>query len=110
MARSRGGDDIKRKKGRGPASRLRQVYIFAEGEVSELEYIDIVMKSGTPLRQDERVNHHFENANDPTKSRKPLPLVKKAGLRAGGFRKMVLRRAGEKSMGSASSRKLERGP
>ncbi|MEI7034266.1 hypothetical protein [Streptomyces pratensis] len=32
---------------KGRASRARQVYIFTEGEVTEPEYIDIIVRNGT---------------------------------------------------------------
>ncbi|MEU6016320.1 hypothetical protein ABZ826_20340 [Streptomyces sp. NPDC047515] len=50
MARPREGDSVSRKKGgaKGRKNRARQVYIFTEGEVTEPEYIDIIVKKGTP--------------------------------------------------------------
>ena len=49
MARARGGDSVSRKKGgaKGRGSRARQVYVYTEGEVTEPEYIDIVIRNGT---------------------------------------------------------------
>ncbi|MFI7285076.1 RloB family protein [Streptomyces anulatus] len=80
MARPRGGDSVSRRKGgaKGRASRARQVYIFTEGEVTEPEYIDIIVKKGTQATPGRGVDHHFENENAVGKHRKPYAMVKDA--------------------------------
>jgi hypothetical protein len=80
MARSRGGDSVTRRKGsaKGRAHRARQVYIFTEGEVTEPEYIDLVIKNGTPVQPGRSVQHHIENPNVEGKHRKPLRMVQDA--------------------------------
>lgn len=80
MARPRGGDSVSRKKGggKGRTNRARQVYIFTEGEVTEPEYIDIILKHGTPATPGRSVDHHFENENAVGKHRKPYAMVKDA--------------------------------
>ncbi|MFD4830289.1 RloB family protein [Streptomyces uncialis] len=80
MGRGRGGDSVTRRQhgGRGRANRPRQVYIYTEGEVTEPEYIDIILQHGTPERPERRVERHFENASAVGKHRKPLAMVKDA--------------------------------
>ncbi|MCL8013901.1 RloB family protein [Streptomyces sp. AS02] len=82
MARTRGGDAINRRKGgggtKGRAGRPRQVYVFTEGEVTEPEYIDIIMKNGVPAKAEETVQHHIANPNAESKLRKPIRLVQEA--------------------------------
>lgn len=82
MARTRGGDGINRRKGaggaKGRAVRPRQVHVFTEGEVTEPEYIDIIVKNGTPAKTGETVQHHIGNPNAEGKLRKPLRLVQEA--------------------------------
>jgi hypothetical protein len=81
MARARGGDSVSRKKkgtAKGRAHRARQVYIYTEGEVTEPEYLDIIVGKGTPARADRTVQHHIENPNAEGKHRKPLRMVQDA--------------------------------
>ncbi|MEU4265811.1 RloB family protein [Streptomyces sp. NPDC025273] len=80
MARSRGGDSVSRRKGagKGRTNRARQVYIFTEGEVTEPEYIDIIVKKGTLAKTGESVEHHIENPNAVGKHRKPHAMVQDA--------------------------------
>jgi hypothetical protein len=80
MARPRGGDSITPKKGgaKGRAHRPRQVYVFTEGEVTEPEYIDIIVKNGILDRPDRKVQHHIENPNAEGKHRKPYRMVQDA--------------------------------
>ncbi|QFQ99133.1 RloB domain-containing protein [Streptomyces phaeolivaceus] len=80
MARSRGGDRITPKKGgaRGRATRDRQVYIYTEGEVTEPEYIDIIVRKGVWGRPDRKVQHHISNENAESKYRKPYRMVQEA--------------------------------
>ncbi|MFH9477114.1 RloB family protein [Streptomyces anulatus] len=80
MARPRGGDSVSRKKGgaKGRGSRARQVYIFTEGEVTEPEYIDIILKNGTLAKPGQSVQHHIENPNAEGKHRKPYGMVQDA--------------------------------
>ena len=80
MAKSKGRDNAARQKGgkRNRKVRRRQVYIFAEGKVSEIEYIDLIMESGEWHRPDRRVDYHFENDTVESKYRKPLPMVRDA--------------------------------
>ncbi|MFD8112394.1 RloB family protein [Streptomyces microflavus] len=80
MARPRGGDSVSRKKGgaKGRASRARQVYIFTEGEVTEPQYIDIIVEKGIRAKPGESVDHHIENPNAIGKHRKPHIMVKDA--------------------------------
>jgi hypothetical protein len=82
MARTRGGDGINRRKGgggtKGRSGRPRQVYVFTEGEVTEPEYVDIIVKNGTPAKAGETVQHHIGNPNAESKLRKPLRLVQEA--------------------------------
>jgi hypothetical protein len=84
MGRSRGRGDIARRsgshrsgRGRGIA-RTREVYIFAEGEVTEEEYVDHVVRLGTPETPERRIRHHILSAQFKPKDRKPLPLVESA--------------------------------
>ncbi|MFD0072961.1 RloB family protein [Streptomyces sp. NPDC127166] len=63
---------------RGRAHRSRQVYVFTEGEVTEPEYIDLIVKNGTPKKAGETVQHHIANPNAEGKQRKPLRLVQDA--------------------------------
>jgi hypothetical protein len=80
MARPRGGDSIIPKKGgaKGRALRPRQVYVFTEGEVTEPEYIDLILKHGVPGRPGRTVQHHIVNANAEGKLRKPHRMVQDA--------------------------------
>lgn len=85
MARVKGGDRPDRKKGsakghspRGRRNRARQVYIFTEGEVTEPEYIDIILREGDPQDPTRKVERRFRNASAVGKHRKPLPMVKDA--------------------------------
>ncbi|WP_432070530.1 hypothetical protein [Streptomyces sp. AA1529] len=43
MARQRGGDNAHRKRRQQGAKRHREIYVFAEGEVTEDEYTQIVL-------------------------------------------------------------------
>ncbi|MFE1913947.1 RloB family protein [Streptomyces anandii] len=81
MARARGGDSVSRRKGggtKGRAGRARQVYVYTEGEVTEPEYIDIIVRSGTWAEPGRTVQHHIENPNAEGKHRKPLRMVQEA--------------------------------
>lgn len=80
MGRSRGGDSVSRKQGggKGRVSRARQVYIFTEGEVTEPEYIDIILKNGTLAKPGQSVQHHIENPSAEGKHRKPYGMVQDA--------------------------------
>ncbi|TKA11284.1 RloB family protein [Actinacidiphila oryziradicis] len=80
MAKPKGRDSAARRKStkRGRENRPRDVYIFTEGEVTEPEYIDIILREGDLIRPDQRVERHFENATATGKYRKPLPMVKEA--------------------------------
>lgn len=86
MARPKGGDDVVRRKAgnnrrggaRGRGHRPRQVHVFTEGEVTEPEYIDIILQHGTLATPGRSVQRHFENATAPSKLRKPLTMVKAA--------------------------------
>lgn len=80
MARVKGGDRAARQKGRvrGRRNRIRQVYVFAEGEVTELEYIDLLLERGTPADSARTVECLFQNATVKSKYRKPLPMVEDA--------------------------------
>jgi hypothetical protein len=80
MARARGGDSVSRRKGgaKGRVGRARQVYVFTEGEVTEPEYIDIIVRKGTWAEAGRTVQHHIENPNAEGKLRKPLRMVQEA--------------------------------
>ncbi|QDI70102.1 hypothetical protein CD934_16340 [Streptomyces calvus] len=80
MARPRGGDSVSRKKGgaKGRESRARQVYVYTEGEVTEPEYIDIIVRNGTWAEPGRTVQHHIANPNAEGKHRKPLRMVQDA--------------------------------
>jgi hypothetical protein len=80
MARPKGGDSITPKKGgaKGRALRHRQVYIFTEGEVTEPQYIDLILQKGVPEKPGRTVQHHFENSNAVGKQRKPYRMVQDA--------------------------------
>ncbi|CAM5376028.1 MULTISPECIES: RloB family protein [Streptomyces] len=79
MARPKGGDNVARTRGaKGRASRARQVYIFTEGEVTEPEYIDIILKNGTPAEVGRTVDHHIVNSSAKGDGRKPYRMVKDA--------------------------------
>ncbi|MEU3143617.1 MULTISPECIES: RloB family protein [unclassified Streptomyces] len=81
MARARGGDDVSRRRGggaKGRAGRARQVYVYTEGEVTEPEYIDIVVRGGTWAETGRTVQHHIANPNAEGKHRKPLRMVQEA--------------------------------
>lgn len=80
MVRPRGGDSVSRRRGgaKGRENRARQVYIFTEGEVTEPEYIDIIVRHGTLAKPGKSVEHHIENPNAVGKHRKPHALVKDA--------------------------------
>lgn len=80
MARARGGDSVTRKKGgaKGRESRARQVYVYTEGEVTEPEYIDIIVRTGTWAEPGRTVQHHIANPNAEGKHRKPLRMVQDA--------------------------------
>lgn len=84
MARTRGGGDVTRRSGgRGQArgrgtARAREVYVFTEGEVTEEEYLDHVVRLGTPEAAERRIRHHVLSAQFKPKDRKPLPLVESA--------------------------------
>ncbi|MBU7596824.1 RloB family protein [Streptomyces sp. P38-E01] len=76
MARQRGKDDTRRRpKGAGGRARNRVVHIFAEGEVTEEQYLDLVMAEGTPKNPAETAVHRVRTSSVATKDRKPLPLV-----------------------------------
>ncbi|MBQ1159708.1 RloB domain-containing protein [Streptomyces sp. A73] len=74
MARQRGGDNAHRKRKQQGARRHREVYVFAEGEVTEDEYAQIVLEHGVRKHPDLPVKCEFRT---PTE-RKPLPLVEDA--------------------------------
>ncbi|SFL26121.1 RloB family protein [Streptomyces pini] len=78
MARTRGKDDTRRRSRRDERSRKRAVYIYAEGEVTEEEYLDLVMEHGAPADPARRTTHHICTTNAATKDRKPITLVDKA--------------------------------
>ncbi|WP_310728605.1 RloB family protein [Streptomyces sp. N2A] len=80
MARPKGGDSITPKKGgaKGRALRPRQVYVFTEGEVTEPEYIDLILKKGVPDKPGRTVQHHIANPNAEGKLRKPYRMVQDA--------------------------------
>lgn len=80
MARPKGGDGLTPKKSgtKGRAHRDRQVYVFTEGEVTEPEYIDIIVKNGVLDRPDRKVQHHIGNPNAEGKHRKPYRMVQDA--------------------------------
>ncbi|GAA3503119.1 hypothetical protein GCM10019016_102290 [Streptomyces prasinosporus] len=80
MARARGGDSVSRRKGaaKGRGSRARQVYIYTEGEVTEPEYIDIIVRNGAWAESGRTVQHHIANPNVEGKHRKPLRMVQDA--------------------------------
>lgn len=61
---------------KGRSSRPRQVHVFAEGEATESEYVDILVKNGTPAKVGETVQHHIGNPNAESK---PLRQVQEAG-------------------------------
>jgi type I restriction-modification system DNA methylase subunit len=73
MARARGGDNAVRRKGtaRGRRNRPRHVHIFTEGEVTERQYIDLLVRHGQWADPGRRVEHHIENATAQGKHRKP---------------------------------------
>ncbi|MET8247328.1 RloB domain-containing protein [Streptomyces sp. NPDC005202] len=52
--------------------------MFTEGEVTEPEYIDIIVKNGVPAQAGRTVQHHIENPNAEGKHRKPLRMVQDA--------------------------------
>jgi hypothetical protein len=54
------------------------VYIFTEGEVTEPEYIDLIIKNGTPAEAGRTVQHHIANPNAEGKHRKPYRMVQEA--------------------------------
>jgi hypothetical protein len=54
------------------------VYIYTEGEVTEPEYIDIIVRSGTWAEPGRTVQHHIANPNAEGKHRKPLRMVQEA--------------------------------
>ncbi|MET8838997.1 RloB family protein [Streptomyces rubiginosohelvolus] len=54
------------------------MYIFTEGEVTEPEYIDIILKNGTLAKPEQSVQHHIENPNAEGKHRKPYGMVQDA--------------------------------
>ncbi len=78
MARTRGKDDTRRQPRRDGRSRKRAVYIFAEGEVTEEEYLDLVMEHGTPADPSREATHHICTTNVASKDRKPITLVEAA--------------------------------
>lgn len=81
MARGdQGRDRAERPKStkRGRGKNAKQVHIFAEGEVTEIQYIDLIIKRGKWLDPAKTVDHHFENDTAPSKLRKPLRMVREA--------------------------------
>ncbi|MFC5719567.1 RloB family protein [Streptomyces gamaensis] len=80
MARDKGRDKQGRQKGpKRDRRRLpRKVHIFTEGEVTEVEYIEHILRHGEPERADRRVEHRIENDTSESKYRKPLRMVKEA--------------------------------
>ncbi|MEU4889310.1 MULTISPECIES: RloB family protein [Streptomyces] len=80
MAKAKGRDGTARQKSakRGRRYRTRHVYIFTEGKVTEVEYIDLILEHGTWHDPERRVDHHFENDTVESKYRKPLPMVRAA--------------------------------
>lgn len=54
------------------------MYVYTEGEVTEPEYIDIIVRGGTWAEPGRTVQHHIENPNDEGKHRKPLRMVQDA--------------------------------
>ncbi|CAL9503104.1 hypothetical protein SUDANB106_03504 [Streptomyces sp. enrichment culture] len=83
MARTRGKDDTRRQSRRDERSRKRAVYVYAEGEVTEEEYLDLVMEHGTPADPARRITHHVCTTNVASKDRKPITLVKAAVVKLG---------------------------
>lgn len=78
MGRTRGRDDPRRSRHSRNSTRTarkRAVYVFAEGEVTEETYVDLVTRIGSPADPARRVDHHILSAGFPTKKRKPLPLA-----------------------------------
>ena len=81
MGRRRGGEDPRRSKNRPPTrdtGRKRVVYVFAEGEVTEAQYIDLIMDLGTPLDPGKPVTHRIMSSTFASKDRKPIRLVNAA--------------------------------
>ncbi|MFF3745919.1 RloB family protein [Streptomyces kronopolitis] len=80
MARAKGGDQVHRRKNgaKGRQNRARQVYVFIEGEVTEKQYIDLIVKHGQRADPRRGVEYHIENATATGKHRKPLPMVQDA--------------------------------
>jgi hypothetical protein len=79
MARGRGREGTRRPKRQSDRSHQRPVFIFAEGKVTEREYIDIVRELGTPADPNGReVVPHLLSGGFASKDRKPLPLVRAA--------------------------------
>ncbi|MCA6094304.1 RloB family protein [Streptomyces sp. SCA3-4] len=54
------------------------VYVYAEGEVTEREYIDIVRDHGVPLVPGQKVDVRYMNLKADGDDRKPLPMVEMA--------------------------------
>jgi hypothetical protein len=54
------------------------VYVYTEGEVTEPEYIDIIVRGGTWAEPGRTVQHHIANPNAEGKHRKPLRMVQDA--------------------------------
>ncbi|MFE3887490.1 RloB family protein [Streptomyces lydicus] len=80
MARDKGRDKLQRER---PAKwagnhEKRRVYVYAEGKVTEKEYIDLIHADGIPKKPDQKVDIHFMNAMAVGDDRKPLTMVKQA--------------------------------
>lgn len=59
-------------------SQKRMVYVYAEGEVTEREYIDIVRDHGEPHVVGQEVTVRYMNLKADGDDRKPLPMVETA--------------------------------
>jgi RloB-like protein len=78
MTRSRGRDSTAPKRGERGRERPREVYVYTEGERTEIDYIELVHEHGNPADPRQRVHVTFRNDTAPTSRRKPLPLVEEA--------------------------------
>ncbi|AXK32957.1 RloB domain-containing protein [Streptomyces armeniacus] len=78
MPRSKGRDSAHRQGKKATAERAREVYVFAEGAVTEELYIDIIRDHGTRANPGRRVNFDCRTTHVATKYRKPVILVDEA--------------------------------
>ncbi|MEU5189632.1 RloB family protein [Streptomyces klenkii] len=76
MGKVKGGDNLVRR-GSG-RSQKRTVYVYAEGEVTERQYIDIVRERGIPRTPGREVAVRYMNLRADGNDRKPLPMVEMA--------------------------------